>query len=138
MKRAYPMRPIAAVGVVVRRNDQVLIVRRAQRPQRGEWSLPGGAIELGERAREAARREIREECGLEIKIVRLLELFDRIVRDRAGRVQYHYVIAEFLADYLAGHLRVASDSSEACFISAAQLGDFKLRPEVIALLRQGL
>lgn len=138
MKRDYPQRPIAAVGIVVRRGDRLLLVRRGQAPSYGEWSLPGGAIELGEQASDAARREIREECGLDVAIVKVLDVVDRIVRDAAGRIRYHYVIIEFLADYHSGQLQAASDSAEARWVSAPELANYRLSPQVEALLRRGL
>jgi ADP-ribose pyrophosphatase YjhB (NUDIX family) len=138
MQRDYPERPITAVGVVVRRGDRLLHVRRGQAPSYGEWSLPGGAIELGERATDAARREIREECGLDIDIVKVLDVVDRIVRDAASRIQYHYVIIEFLADYRGGELRASSDSLEARWVSRSESEVYHLRPEAEALVRRGL
>jgi ADP-ribose pyrophosphatase len=138
MKRDYPERPIAAVGVVVRKDNRVLIVRRGHAPSYGEWSLPGGVIELGERAQDAARREIREECDLDVEIVKVLDVVDRIVRDVASRIQYHYVIIEFLAEYRGGELRAASDSLDARWVSEPELTTYRLNPQVEALLRQGL
>ncbi len=88
MKREYPEAPIAAVGVVVLKDADVLLIRRGKEPIRGWWSLPGGAVELGETVRQAAEREIREECNVEIEATEVIEVLDAITRDDEGRVHY--------------------------------------------------
>jgi 8-oxo-dGTP diphosphatase len=107
MRREYPDAPIAGVGaVIVRetpdRGQQVLLIRRGQQPLKGEWSLPGGAIELGETLEEAICREVVEETGLVVEAVDVVQAFDRISRDAEGRVRYHYVLVDFLCRICAG------------------------------------
>ena len=124
--REYPTRPIVGVGVVVRKENTVLLVQRGKEPRRGDWGLPGGATELGETLRDAAASEIREECGIDIEVGEIVEAFDLIWRDEAGRVQYHYVIIDFAARYLRGELRAASDVMDARWVRASELGSYRL------------
>ncbi len=116
MNRIYPDRPVAAVGAVLtRRSDsgcEVLLVKRGTEPAEGKWSVPGGAIELGENARDAIKREIMEECGLEIRPVRVFDVFDSIVRDDRGRLRYQYVIIDFVAEAEGGEISPGSDVRE--------------------------
>jgi len=107
--RAYPAHPIVGVSVLVFNDGKILVVRRGRDPRKGRWSLPGGVVELGETVRDAARREIREECHIEIEIERVLDVLDRIFKDPDGRVQYHYVLVVVLARYKSGELRADSD-----------------------------
>lgn len=101
MRREYPDSPIAGVGAVIVRDrpgsgPQVLLIRRGQEPLKGQWSLPGGAVELGETLQEAVCREVLEETGLAVETVDVVQAFDRITRDAEGRVRYHYVLVDFL------------------------------------------
>lgn len=107
MRREYPDAPIAGVGAVIvaeRTSGEpvVLVIRRGQEPLKGEWSLPGGAVELGETLEDAIRREVLEETGLSVKVVDVVKAFDRIVRDAEGRVRYHYVLVDFLCRVSGG------------------------------------
>ncbi len=97
MTREYPERPLVGIGVVVLGPRGVLMIKRAEPPRKGQWSLPGGAQELGETVFEAARREVMEETGLTIVILGLVDVVDSIRRDDAGKVQYHYTLVEVLA-----------------------------------------
>ena len=96
MKREYPDRPIVGVGGVVVRNGRVVLVRRANPPRMGEWSIPGGMLELGETLRAGVEREIEEETGLKVKSETVLDVFDSIVTDADGKTQYHYVLIDYL------------------------------------------
>ena len=126
MRREYPDAPVAGVGaVIVRRNSggelEVLLVRRAHEPLKGEWSLPGGAVEVGETLQEAIGREVLEETGLVIETVDVVEAFDRISRDPDGRVRFHYVLVDFLCRVKGGSLVCASDALEARWAGADDL-----------------
>ena len=109
--RLYPDRPIVGVGVVVLRGDEVLLIRRAKPPVSDNWSIPGGAQEIGETVREAALREVAEETGLAVEIVGLVDVVDGITRDADGRARYHYTLVDFAARWTAGEARAASDAA---------------------------
>lgn len=115
VKRAYPSRPIVGVGIVVWRGDEVLLVRRGNEPYRGQWSLPGGAQELGETVADAAVREVLEETGVSIEVDGLVDVIDSVHADATGRVQYHYTLVELTATWLAGEPEAADDTLEAAF-----------------------
>lgn len=117
MKRKYPEHPLVGVGGIIFKGDAVLVVKRDQDPGKGEWSLPGGIVELGETLQEALIREIREEVGVEIRIGGLARLVDRIIRDDWQRVQYHFVIVDYWAEMVSGRPRPASDVSDSRFVS---------------------
>jgi len=134
--REYPLRPICAVGVVVRKDGCVLLIQRAKPPRMGEWAIPGGAIELGETVREAARREVREECGIEIQIDGLVEDFDIIERDESGRVQFHYAIFEMAGSYAQGELSISDEVMDTRWVSLKNLSDYALRPKTIEIIRK--
>ena len=127
--RKYPSRPIPGVGVVVRKGDAVLVIQRGNPPGRGAWGIPGGAVELGETWREAAQREVREECGIEIALGDVIDAVDMIFRDDDGRVQYHYTLVDFVADYVSGDLRAATDVLDARWLPLSEVSTFEL-PEM--------
>lgn len=127
--REYPQRPIPGVGVVVCKGDAVLVIQRGNPPRRGDWGIPGGAVELGETWREAAQREVREECGIEIVLGDVIDAVDMIFRDGDGRVQYHYTLVDFVADYVSGDLRAATDVLDARWLPLSEVSTFEL-PEV--------
>lgn len=134
--REYPTRPIPGVGVVVRKGDAALVIQRGNPPRRGGWSIPGGAVELGETLRAAAAREVREECGIEIALGDVIDTWEIIQRDDAGRVQYHYVLVDFVADYASGDLRAASDVLDARWLSLSELSAFPLPDKTRAVIRK--
>jgi 8-oxo-dGTP diphosphatase len=115
--REYPARPIPGVGAFIRKGDAIALIRRGKPPRLNEWSIPGGAVELGETWREAAEREVREECGILVAIGDVLDAFDIIERDPEGRVRYHYAIVDFMATFLQGDLHATSDAAEARWVT---------------------
>jgi ADP-ribose pyrophosphatase YjhB (NUDIX family) len=129
---------MAAVGAVVLTADKhaVVLVRRGHPPAQGEWSLPGGAVELGETLEEAVVREAREETGLVVRPVRLLKVLDRIVRDTEGRVRYHYVLLDYLCQAIEGELRAGSDAAGACWADLQTLETLNLSTAVLEVVRQ--
>jgi ADP-ribose pyrophosphatase YjhB (NUDIX family) len=130
--RAYPERPLVGIGVVVFRHHvaEVLLVRRGRAPARGEWSFPGGAQRVGETAEAAARRELREETGIEAGALRLVTYADSIHYDDSQRVQFHYTILEFSGVWLAGEPRAGGDAAEAIWAPLSDLGRFGLAPDI--------
>lgn len=129
-KQGAQLRPVPAVGVVCFKDDQILLIRRGQPPKRGEWSLPGGRIEPGEPVAHAALRELREETGVEAKITGLVDVVDAIFTNRAGDlVTRHYVLIDYIAEWLAGDVCAGDDADEACFFSYADVTDLALWSE---------
>jgi mutator protein MutT len=136
MSRLYPSLPIVGVGAVILREGEVLIVRRANPPLQGEWSIPGGALDLGERLRDGVAREVREETGLEVEVGPVLDVFDSIFPDAEGRTQYHYVLIDYLCQARAGTAVAASDASELRWASPDELEALGMKPVTIAVIRK--
>lgn len=136
--REYPTHPIVGVSVLAFKDGKILLVRRGHEPRKGHWSLPGGVVELGETIRDAAIREIREECHVEIEIVKILDVLDRIFRDTDGRVQYHYVLIVLLARYKSGELRADSDIEAAQWADVHKLADYDLVQDQRELIQQSI
>ncbi|WP_207538408.1 NUDIX hydrolase [Sabulicella rubraurantiaca] len=139
--REYPDRPWIGIGVIAFRGDTVLLVRRGRPPRMGAWSLPGGAQHVGEGAQEAARRELREEAGIEVGPLLLADVIDSVTRDENGRVRFHYTIVDFCGEYLSGETVAGDDAAEVRWAPLDALEPFDLTPEaraVIALSRRRL
>jgi mutator protein MutT len=119
MRREFPDTPLVGVGAVVVQEGRVLLVRRGTEPMKGNWSLPGGVLEVGESLAEGVVREVEEETGLRVEVVELVELLDRIHREE-GRVRYHYVIADYLCRVLGGEPRAASDAEAVKWVERAE------------------
>nr|VFJ47803.1 MAG: ADP-ribose pyrophosphatase YjhB, NUDIX family [Candidatus Kentron sp. DK]VFJ64251.1 MAG: ADP-ribose pyrophosphatase YjhB, NUDIX family [Candidatus Kentron sp. DK] len=135
MSKIYPAQPIAAVGAVVFKGDSVLLVRRGQPPNQGRWAIPGGCLHLGEDFRTAAEREIREETGIRIRARHPIYIFDVIERDEQGRVRYHYVITDLLADYVSGQPTAGDDAVEARWVTPDEFDTLPVSEETVKLLR---
>jgi ADP-ribose pyrophosphatase YjhB (NUDIX family) len=131
--RKYPDSPVVGVGVVVIRHfdarARVLLVKRRKPPRAGTWSIPGGRQRLGETLEAAARREVREETGLELGVVRLLGVVDSITHDDAGAISYHYSLIDFAADGADGEARAGSDAAEVCWADPHDLDAYSLWSE---------
>ncbi len=138
MERSYPERPWVGVGVVVYRDDQVLLIRRGKPPRIGQWSLPGGVQELGETVREAAHREVREETGVEIELLGLVDVVDSVRRDDAGRVRFHYTLVDMAAEWRAGGLRAGDDAIGAEWVPLNEIEDYLEWSETLRVIREGL
>ena len=136
MNRQYPDRPFCGVGVVVWRGDQVLLVRRGRAPRKGDWSIPGGLQELGETVGETALREVLEETGLTVRLTDQLGVVDSVRRDDAGRVEYHYTLIEFAAEWVSGEPMANDDVDRALWVPMDELDAYALWTEtqrIIAL-----
>jgi 8-oxo-dGTP diphosphatase len=138
VQREYPQAPIVGVGAVVIRDGQVLLVRRAHEPNRGQWSIPGGTVELGETMAQAAAREVWEECQVRVQAGEVVATFDLIKRDAQGRIQYHYVLMDLAARYISGEPVAATDALEVRWVTAAELDRLDVIPRLVPVLRLAL
>jgi 8-oxo-dGTP diphosphatase len=136
--RVYPARPIVGVGAVVIDGDRVLLVRRGHEPLKGEWSLPGGAVEIGETLKVAVAREVREETGLEVDVGPMVEVLDRIRLDGDGRPIYHYVLIDFLCRPSGGALACASDADDARWAPVSELTQYRVAESAVAVILKAL
>ena len=130
MKREYPESPIVGVGGVIFDGASVLLAQRGQEPGKGTWSLPGGAVELGEQLIDALKREIREEIGIEIEVGGLIRVLDRIIQDEEKRIRYHYVIVDYWGWKVSGQPKPGSDASDVCFVSLKGIQKLDIHREV--------
>ena len=136
--RPYPDRPVVGVGAVVLDGPRVLLIKRGHAPLKGQWSLPGGLVDRGEDVETAARREISEECGLEIQFHGLVGVVDRIVRGDDGRVRYHYVLLDFLATPAGGTAQAGSDAEALRWVTLEDLAGLDRTAGLEPMIRRAL
>jgi mutator protein MutT len=136
LSRSYPERPIVGVGAVIVDGDRVLLAQRAHEPLKGQWSLPGGAVEVGETLAEALGREVREETGLEVRVGPVVEVIDRVHRAADGRVEYHFVIVDYLCEPAGGTLAHSSDAADVRWAHMDDLDAFKLTEQARAVIQK--
>jgi ADP-ribose pyrophosphatase YjhB (NUDIX family) len=137
-RREYPERPIVGVGAVIVEGGKVLLIRRRYEPLKGQWSLPGGAVEVGEALERAVEREMLEETGLAVDVGPVIEVFDRITRDEARRVRYHFVLIDYLCRPTGGELRAGSDVDAAIWADPAQLAQYALTEKATAVIQRAV
>lgn len=135
-RREYPDRPIVGVGAVIVDQGRVLLVKRGSPPLLGEWSLPGGVVELGETLRAAAEREAHEETGLIVNAGEVLEVLDRIIPGKDAAPQYHYVLIDFLCAVNGGELRAGGDAADVRWAAESALAQFKLEQPAVQVVRK--
>jgi ADP-ribose pyrophosphatase YjhB (NUDIX family) len=149
--REYPERPVVGVGGVVIERGRALLIRRGEEPLRGQWSIPGGTLEVGETLEEGTRRELEEETGLQVRVVELIELFERIFRDEGhdgggvqgrelrggGRPRYHFVILDYLCERVSGEARAGGDVTDIAWAAEDELASFQLTPTAMRILKKG-
>src|SRR3984957_7051321 len=145
MKREFPDNPLVGVGAVIidyagdlaKENARVVLVKRAHPPLQAQWSIPGGVLEVGELVREAAMREALEETGLVVEAGELLGVYDRVLRNAEQRVQYHYVLIDFLCRRISGELRAGSDAAEVRWFRREELAALKLAEDTLDVIGKG-
>ncbi len=126
MNRRYPERPFAGVGAIIFRDAQVLLVKRGRPPALGKWSIPGGLVELGESLEASVRREVVEEVGLEVRVIDLVAALDRVILDQDGRIEYHYILLDFLCEVEGGNLNAGTDADECRFVPIKDLNRYDM------------
>lgn len=137
LERKYPSYAMVGVGVLIKQDNRVLLTQRRYEPDTGLWTLPGGLVELGEGIREAAKRETKEETGLDIEIERLLGVVDKIVQDEDGRIRYHYALIDFLAYPVGGELKICSSELLAAqWISLDEIDRYPLPRELRSFIEE--
>jgi ADP-ribose pyrophosphatase YjhB (NUDIX family) len=124
--RAYPAQPVVGVGAVIVDGERVLLVKRGHPPLQGEWSLPGGVVELGETLEAAVMREVQEETGLDVDVGPLLDVVQRLESGADGRVEYHYVVIDYLCRVKSGNAAHGSDADDLCWADASDLLPYRL------------
>jgi 8-oxo-dGTP diphosphatase len=136
--RQYPERPIVGIGGAIVEHGRVVLIKRRYEPLAGQWSLPGGTLELGETLEAAVAREMLEETGLEVDVGPVVDVFDRILLDPEERVRYHFVLIDYLCRSVGGALRAGSDVADAVFVSPAELPNYRLTPKAMAIAERAI
>ncbi|RLF15969.1 MAG: NUDIX hydrolase [Thermoprotei archaeon] len=134
LRRIYPEAPLVGVGAVVLDGSRLLLIRRKDEPDAGLWTVPGGLVELGEKVEDAAVREVEEETGVKVELIKLLDVINKIVRDEAGRVKYHFVIVDFLGRPLTRELKPSSEVLDAAWVELSRLEEGFPITETLRLL----
>ena len=138
--RKYPIHPHVGVGILLLRNNYLLLVKRKYDPDAGYWSIPGGHLDLGEKVKKAAEREAFEETGFKVKVTKLAGIIDKIMYDKNGKIEYHYVLLNYFVEQIEGVFdqppRAADDALEAKFVTFEELKNYNLTNSLIELLKQ--
>jgi ADP-ribose pyrophosphatase YjhB (NUDIX family) len=134
--RRYPQRPIIGVGALILKRDRILMAQRGKQPMLGWWSLPGGALETGEALADAVRREVREETGLEIRPLGVLEIFERIMRDARGAPEYHYVLIDYICRVIGGTLVPGDDVCAVEWVRRCDLPKLQITEGTLAVIEK--
>jgi ADP-ribose pyrophosphatase len=133
---SYPQQPCVAVGAIVFNNERVLLVRRGRPPAENLWAIPGGKVRLGETLQQAVEREILEETGLRIRAREPVYTFDHLEQDEDGKILFHYVIVDLLADYIGGEIQAGDDALEASWITSGEIKRLEVSPKTVELLHR--
>jgi 8-oxo-dGTP diphosphatase len=135
MQREHPQQPLVGVGAIVVENGRAVLIKRGKAPLLGEWSIPGGMLELGETVRQGVEREALEETGLVVRAIKLLGVFDRVVPDSQGKILYHYVLIDFLCKRVSGELQAGADAAEAHWFTPEELTQLPLPKDTAEVVR---
>lgn len=135
MPREYPEQPLVGVGAIIIKNERVVLVKRGHAPLLGEWSIPGGLLEVGETLCQGAEREALEETGLVVRATELLGVFERLVPDEQKRIRFHYVLVDFLCEVVSGELRASGDADDARWFRPNELSGLPLPEDTAAVIR---
>ncbi|MDR3704070.1 MAG: NUDIX hydrolase [Candidatus Sulfopaludibacter sp.] len=134
--RRYPRHPLVGVGAIMLRRDRILMAQRGKEPLKGWWSLPGGALETGESLADGVRREVREETGLEIEPLGVLEIFERILRDQDGTPEYHYVLIDYVCRVTGGTLFPGDDVCAVDWVRRADLPNLQITEGTLGVIEK--
>jgi len=135
MQREHPKQPLVGVGALIIERGRAVLIKRGKAPLLGEWSIPGGMLELGETLREGAEREALEETGLVVRATELLGVFDRVVPDSEGRIVYHYVLIDFLCERISGELQAGADAADAQWLTPEEISRLPLAEDTVAVIQ---
>jgi 8-oxo-dGTP diphosphatase len=138
VSREYPDYPRVGVGAIVLHEGRVLLVKRGRPPGVGRWSLPGGLVDLGESTADAARREVVEECGIDVRVEGVAGMVERIIRDDAGRVRYHYVLIDYLAYPESDAICAGTDAAEVRWVPAEHVHSLDVTEGLIDMIRRAM
>jgi 8-oxo-dGTP diphosphatase len=138
VSREYPDYPRVGVGAIVLHEGRVLLVKRGRPPGVGKWSLPGGLVDLGESTADAARREVVEECGIDVRVEGVAGMVERIIRDDAGRVRYHYVLIDYLAYPESDAICAGTDAAEVRWVPAEHVHSLDVTEGLIDMIRRAM
>jgi ADP-ribose pyrophosphatase len=136
MSHTYPENPQSAVGAIVVKDEKILLVKRGRPPGEGLWAIPGGSVKLGETLQEAAEREVKEETGVTVRAGRPVYSFDLIERDDEGRIRFHYIIVDLVADYVGGDPNPMDDASQARWVTLEELDELPASQTTKEVLRK--
>ena len=137
MQREYPQQPLIGVGAIIIKDRRVVLIKRGKPPLLGEWSIPGGMLELGETLRQGAEREAVEETGFMVRATELLGVFERIVPDAEQRISYHYVLIDFLCEIISGELCANHDACDAKWFTPQEVAALPLAEDTAAVIQLG-
>jgi 8-oxo-dGTP diphosphatase len=138
MSHERPARPVLGAAAVVIHDGRVLLIRRGHAPDAGEWSIPGGAVDLGESVEAALQREVREETGLDIAVGAFLEIYQRVERDADGSVRFHFVVLDYAATVIGGTLSAGDDAAEAAWVDPADLDRYAVAESIRRVIARAL
>jgi mutator protein MutT len=128
LRRIYPERPLVGVGAIIIARGKILLEKRKNEPGRGQWSIPGGLVELGESVEQTAIREVKEETGLEVEKPEHIDVVDNIDLDEEGKVRYHFIIIDYLVKLKGGNVEASSDAAELRWVAFEDVGTYDLTP----------